>query len=276
MGKQHGSSSGRVAVIGDVGGQLGALRRELVRLGADHATGTLPADLVVVQVGDLVHRGPDSAGVVRLVDRYLREQPDQWIQLVGNHEAQYLRDPAFAWSERLDDVTAATIRDWWSDGLVRVAATVPDGWGGELLVTHAGLTAGFWRQVLGAPIAADGAASALNALIGRNDEAIFRPGQLLLGGGPELAAGPLWAVAATELVPSWLGAGAPFGQIHGHTSLYAWDQRRFLARDDIARRTTIDEAARHESTKLGSTKIIGIDPGHGVGPADSWRAWQGG
>ena len=93
----------RVAVIGDVGGHLSELRRELVRLGADEETGELPADLTIVQVGDLVHRGPDSAGVVRLVDRHLRARPGQWIQLVGNHEAQYLTAPAFAWPERLDE-----------------------------------------------------------------------------------------------------------------------------------------------------------------------------
>ena len=42
----------RVAVIGDVGGHLAELRRELVRLGADQETGELPADLTIVQVGD--------------------------------------------------------------------------------------------------------------------------------------------------------------------------------------------------------------------------------
>jgi hypothetical protein len=66
----------RVAVIGDIGGHLNELRTELVRLGAGQ-DGRLPDDLIVVQVGDLIHRGPDSDGVVALVDRYLRTQPSQ-------------------------------------------------------------------------------------------------------------------------------------------------------------------------------------------------------
>lgn len=266
----------RVAVIGDVGGHLVELRRELVRLGADEATGRLPEDLTVVQLGDLVHRGPQSAGVVALVDRYLREQPSHWLQLVGNHEAQYLAAPAFAWPERLDEVSAATIRSWWAEGLLRAAAVVPDRVGGQALITHAGLTCGFWRGVLGAPNSAAKAAEALNGLIEDHADVLFRPGQLLLGGGPNLSAGPLWAVAATELVPGWMGAGAPFSQVHGHTSIYRWHEHRFVARDDIARRTSVDELARHESTKLGGTMIIGIDPGHGARPASRWRAWSSG
>ncbi|HEY5786172.1 MAG TPA: metallophosphoesterase [Microlunatus sp.] len=264
----------RVAVIGDVGGHLAQLRRELVRLGADEETGELPTDLTIVQVGDLVHRGPDSAGVVALVDRHLRGRGGQWIQLVGNHEAQYLAAPAFVWPERLDDTSADTVRGWWADGLMQVAVVVPDADDRDVLITHAGLTAGYWRQVLGAPIDAVRAAEALNALIGDHDEVIFRPGQMLTGRGPDLSAGPLWAAAASELVPSWLGAGLPFSQLHGHTTLYAWDERRFTARDEIARRTTLDETARHESTKLGAARIIGIDPGHGRVASPSWRAWQ--
>lgn len=263
----------RFAVIGDVGGQLDELRRELTRLGADPAAGRLPDDLTVVQVGDLVHRGPDSAGVVALVDRFLQAHPDRWLQLVGNHETRYLAAPSFGWPERLDDASAATLQGWWHDGLLRVAAVTPAPGGGEALVTHAGLTSGYWRSVLGAPSTATEAAAALNALIGDSSDVLFRAGQLLLGGGPDLTAGPLWAVAATELVPSWLGAGPAFSQIHGHTSLYLWDEHRFQAREEIARRTTIDEAARHETTKLGGTMIIGTDPGHGIRPARAWRSW---
>lgn len=40
----------RVAVIGDVGGHVKELRRELRALGASE-TGVLPDDLVVIQVG---------------------------------------------------------------------------------------------------------------------------------------------------------------------------------------------------------------------------------
>ena len=48
---------------------------------------------------DQLRRDGDSVG--ELVDRYLREQPDRWVQLVGNHEAHYLRRPVFAWPEQI-------------------------------------------------------------------------------------------------------------------------------------------------------------------------------
>ena len=91
---------GRVALFGDVGGQAVELRSALVRLGADPETLALPADLTVVQVGDLIHRGPDSPGAVDIARTVMTAQPKQWVQLVGNHEAQYLAPPRFHWPER--------------------------------------------------------------------------------------------------------------------------------------------------------------------------------
>lgn len=264
----------RVAVIGDVGGQLEALRDELRQLGADEDSGALPDDLVIVQVGDLVHRGPDSPGVVALVDRYLREQPGQWIQLAGNHEAHYLGAVSFDWPERLDDDTATVLRRWWSDGLMTVAVELHDINGEDILLTHAGLTEGYWRRILGAPADAGRTVQLLNARIGSRDELLFRAGHMLGGGRPDFSAGPLWASAGGELVPSWLHVRLPFSQIHGHTSLFDWEHRRFLADPSIARLTTIDEQARHETTSLDGGRIIGVDPGHGQSPATPWRSWS--
>ncbi|OLT20517.1 hypothetical protein BJF81_04305 [Ornithinimicrobium sp. CNJ-824] len=136
----------RTAIIGDVGGHLAELEAALTDLGADPATGTLPEDLEVVQLGDLVHRGPDSPGVLALVARFLDASPGRWHQLTGNHEAQYLRPggPAFDWpaQDRLDDEHADLLRSWWEQDLVRVAHHVPTP-GPGTLVTHAGVTPGF-------------------------------------------------------------------------------------------------------------------------------------
>ena len=55
----------RVAVIGDVGGHADQLRKVLRELGAESEQ--LPSDLIVIQVGDLVDRGPDSIGVLDTV-----------------------------------------------------------------------------------------------------------------------------------------------------------------------------------------------------------------
>ena len=77
----------RVILIGDVGGHADHLRAALEGAGAYPR---VPDDATVIQVGDLVDRGPGSPGVLELVDIYLNEQPERWVQLLGNHDAQYL------------------------------------------------------------------------------------------------------------------------------------------------------------------------------------------
>lgn len=263
----------RVAVVGDVGGHLDDLVDELARLGADPATGRLPADLTVIQVGDLVHRGPESARVVALVDGYLRDQPGHWVQLVGNHEAQYLGSPLFDWPERLSPETQATLRGWWASGLMRVAASVVTAQE-SFLVTHAGLTTGFWRDILGAPADVGEAEELLNAMPGRGDAELFRPGHMLTGRRRTRAAGPIWAAASTELVPGWVDRALPFSQVHGHSSLYDWQQQRFRVPAGLVRVTTLDEEAKHETTTLDGGRIVGVDPGHGSRARRPWRAWE--
>ena len=128
---------GRVAVIGDVGGHPRHLREALMALGATGGNLRLPADLTVIQVGDLVDRGPDSTGVLDLVDAYLRDQPEQWIQLVGNHESQYLPGGTAFWRQRLTEHDAGRLRRWWGEERMQVAAAVRTADGDEVLLTPA-------------------------------------------------------------------------------------------------------------------------------------------
>jgi hypothetical protein len=266
------SPARRYAVIGDVAGHLDELGGELIRLGADPESLALPPDLTVVQVGDLIHRGPASSGVIDLVDRYLRSQPEQWIQLVGNHEAQYLRTPAFDWPEQLAGEAVDTLRRWWADGRLRaaVAITTP---AESFVITHAGLTRGYWRDVLDRLIDPVKVAAALNSFIGTHEDVLFLAGQMLGGRRADLAAGPVWASAGTELVPSWWGNPMPFSQIHGHTSVYDWQQERFRTTKDIARATTLDPDAKHTTITFDGGRIVGVDPGHGQAPRRPWRAF---
>lgn len=263
----------RVAVLGDVGGHYGGLVVELRRLGVDPAAGVLPAGLTIVQVGDLVHRGPASEDVVALVDRCLHASPGQWVQLVGNHEALYLGRPDFRWHERIDSRSIDLLRSWWRCGAMR-AATVVATADGELLVTHAGLTEGYWREVLGAPPTARKAAASLNELAADGSPEIFKAGALLGGGPPDLGAGPLWALASTELLPSWVERALPFGQVHGHSSVYDWEAGKFLVPEWIARRTELDASGGHEKTQLDGAAVIGVDPGDGEVARRAWRAWE--
>lgn len=154
-------------------------------------------------------------------------------------------------------------------GRLRAAAVVA----GDLLVTHAGLTVGFWEEVLGRPSSAVEAAAALDAMARSGSDALFRTGSMLSGGPPQLDAGPLWARAATELVPPWASRSLPFGQLHGHSSVYDWQRGVFRVGPDLAARTRLDPDGGHETTLLDGGEIIGVDPGHGTDPTFTWRAW---
>lgn len=74
------------AVVGDVHGQLDALRRLEDRI-ASHAArlGLVP---LVVSVGDIVDRGPDSSGVVQHLRRGVGAGTH--VVVMGNHEAMFL------------------------------------------------------------------------------------------------------------------------------------------------------------------------------------------
>ncbi|MDF3308797.1 metallophosphoesterase [Rhodococcus sp. T2V] len=251
----------RVAVIGDIGGHREELARELRRLGADD-NGRLPDDLVVVQVGDLIHRGPDSDGVVRLVDRYLRKQPERWIQLIGNHEAHYLRPPVFDWNERLSFGSRRTVRRWWRDGIAHAAVAVHTT-DEEFLITHAGVTEPFWRHQLDSAVSAAESAARINATARDEDTALFDGGCILGGGPPNPRVGPIWADRELELLPGWRDRPMPFSQVHGHSGSHG---------DCADERTFYDARQRHEVTLLEGGRIIGIDPGHRADPQRNWRS----
>jgi len=78
--------------IGDIHGHLDLLHRAHDLIATDAARhGAAP----VVHVGDLVDRGPDSAGVVEFLRRGI-DQGEDWIVLKGNHDRMFtifLSDP---------------------------------------------------------------------------------------------------------------------------------------------------------------------------------------
>jgi hypothetical protein len=237
----------KIVIIGDVGGCLDQL--------SSAVSGTLDdPDAVVIQVGDLVDRGPDSSGVLAFVERKLAAFPRRWIQLIGNHESQYLGGGQF-WPQRLESEDAELLRTWWWKESLRVAAAVRTADGEEFLLTHAGLTVPAWRE-LGEPVTAATAADLLNT----------RPEELL-----RHDRGPLWAEAGPDVYESWLRAGpAPFGQIHGHSTIVDFRRRVWLCGERIRQRSTVDWAARHTFTRIKTSRFIGVDPKHGRYGAPQW------
>jgi len=79
---------GPVDVVGDVHGEMDALRDLLGYLGYD-LIGRHPEGRRLVFVGDLIDRGPDSPGVVRWVRRMMDEAGA--LAVLGNHEINLLR-----------------------------------------------------------------------------------------------------------------------------------------------------------------------------------------
>ncbi|MEU3764799.1 metallophosphoesterase [Amycolatopsis keratiniphila] len=251
---------GRVAIIGDVGGHPDQLRRALAWLGA---TGErLPPDLTVIQVGDLVDRGPDSTGVLDIVANLLDD--GRWIQLAGNHEAQYLPGGDVFWREPLAADGAARLRQWWAEGRLRVAEAVRTAEGEELLVTHAGLTLASWQR-LNEPMSATEAAEILE---GRPD-LIWEKG----AHGRDGTAGPLWAESGAALHEPWMGyrGVVPFGQIHGHSTVVRFAERTWRCTGRVRHRATVAWHDRHVHVRVGGRVFTGVDPGHGRGGAAEWR-----
>ena len=79
---------GPLDVVGDVHGELDALRALLAHLGYD-ADGRHPDGRHLVFVGDLCDRGPDSPGVIALVRRLV--ESGRALATLGNHEINLLR-----------------------------------------------------------------------------------------------------------------------------------------------------------------------------------------
>lgn len=239
----------RVAIIGDVGGHADQLRRAL---------DDLPPDLTVIQVGDLVDRGPASAEVLDIV-----QERENWFQLVGNHEAQYLPEGTLFWPDPIapDDVTR--LRQWWADGRMHVAAAITTA-DDDYLITHAGLTVACWEE-LGEPATATEAANRLNE----------RPGLIWRMGdhARDERSGPLWAESGAALHEPWMShrGVVPFGQIHGHSSIVHYPQHRFTCDGRIRQRATVDWDARHVRVRVGGRLFVGVDPKHGRTGASHWQ-----
>lgn len=78
----------RVYAVGDVHGRIDLFEAMIAAIEADDAA-CRPAQTTVIQLGDLVDRGPDSAGVITAA-RHWQQQRDLRI-LLGNHEEMLLR-----------------------------------------------------------------------------------------------------------------------------------------------------------------------------------------
>ena len=88
-GRAMGPAGHRAYAIGDIHGRLDLLDRMLEKIEADQAA-RKPARTSIVFLGDLIDRGPQSAGVVERLRNY-RPSFAKTVFLMGNHEEVLLR-----------------------------------------------------------------------------------------------------------------------------------------------------------------------------------------
>lgn len=162
-----GEASGPVYAVGDVHGCSALLRRALAGIAQDAAAFKAPPTTILL--GDLIDRGPDSAGVLDLLGK--GGAGSGALNLLGNHERMMLsfaHDPMGAWdwlalggfetlrsyglslppsergrSRRVRQMVAAHVPDAHLDWLARL----PHGYrlrigGRDHVFTHAGLEPG--------------------------------------------------------------------------------------------------------------------------------------
>lgn len=275
----------RYAIFGDTGGYASLLLASLLELGYNSHTQTLPEDLVVVHLGDLIHKGPATDDLVRIVDSIMRRNPYNWVQLLGNHEAQHVPGAPTFWRCACSDQTKEILHDWRATRRAQVAFSLApsarfseyaDVAGKGLLLTHAGVTSKFWEWYLRDTTSADEAAVAINEL--PLDKA-SQPGIMLPNTGlgyyhrtsgavgtkkrnPLLPVGPLWALASKETYSSWFDGTMPFVQVHGHTAAFDWENDHWYpgTPDIFKMDAQLDYANRASYTPVGNSLLVGLDP----------------
>lgn len=262
----------RVAIIGDVGGHRRCLTKALGRAGCDATSHTLPDDLTIIQVGDLVG-GPDDDAVVADVREWQGRYPDRWIQLIGNHEAQHLGGTPFVSKHRAASTSPDTVRRLQAMtrvGRMHAAVCVRTARGDDIVVTHAGISSDYWRRELGSDTDASRVAARLNRMVSCAPLVLYRPGVMLHGyeNRTEVCAGPVWALAGPEVYDSWVGEPLPFGQTHGHTTPYWYSGRRWTpeASAYIRKHAVVNKELRRLWIDIGGRRIVAVDSGLGSKP----------
>ena len=85
------SNKSKIVVIGDIHGYKKALVDILRNINfIDKNEQVLDSNIILVQVGDIVDRGPKSLESLKLMQKIQKKKPNQVIRLLGNHEIMLL------------------------------------------------------------------------------------------------------------------------------------------------------------------------------------------
>lgn len=213
----------KAAIFGDIGGHAELFEDALIEIGCDPSRGYVPEELYVIQVGDLIDRGPDSDGVFDIAMKMM--ESDQYVQLLGNHEGPYFGGPRFMTpgnTKELSPDRGAIMKTWRKEGKAFIAAGLITSEGEEYLVTHAGLNPTFWALNTARQRYLDKLVPALNNM----GHKVFDAG-LMLRDHRDIP-GPCWAMTWDEVIAAWIqfNADMPWHQVHGHAALYMWGSRK--------------------------------------------------
>lgn len=214
----------RIVVIGDLHGDLDALGDVLEAAGLvdgeDRCEWKGDNSSMLVQLGDVVDRGPNSPGVTECLSRLQRSapSPQSVARLSGNHELMWAEgDFRFVSKSETADVRERSVARWIEDvkaGRVKGALAV-----GPLLFTHAGFRPSMVSRVAGEEVSAAALADfvdrALLEAVEKNqyDAELFSAGPDRGGRG---IGGPFWTDFSVLLHATGLPQGIV--QIVGHSA----------------------------------------------------------
>ena len=242
-----------IAVIGDVGGHVEHLRSSLASLGV--SASSWPHDLIVVQVGDLFG-GRNDVAVAELVEPHL--EAARWVQLVGNWELEAVGGSHVTNSNgrTADPAALRLFSEWHRAGMVRRAAALTSSAGVVGVITHAGVSHGFWRADLEGDADGRRVVERLNSM---PLSQVARPGQMF-GAADETAPGPIWSSWAESW--SWWET-PPFAQVHGHSSpLNSYKQQWWDGTpDDLVDHAVASNGHVTFHANPGTLPFISVDPG---------------
>lgn len=267
MSKRKRTTPPVTYILGDIGGQVDIFEQALRSIGINTETLIIPRHITLVQVGDVIrlHDSPrlDSAKTFEIADTLLRNNPDNYIQLWGNHEygALQWRVPGSGWKldNTLRNTLTRSMRKWFDAGQTSVAAAV-----GDTLITHAGLTHGYWEKI-GSPATAQEAADLLNeeAVTVLSNKGVAPYGYLLNRYTEAMDTNYLWAESAMETYPSWLLSDddMPFDQVHGHDTPYDhnYSVLKPHTRLVVAENLSVDKVNRRTLLRVGDRTITCVD-----------------
>ena len=266
-------------IFGDTGGHAKPLFASLKELGVDMENYIIPEGIRIIHCGDLIHKGPSTTALLIRVDKLIRNNPGQWIQILGNHEFQHLEGSPYFWRCNCSIQDIGIIEDWFEEGLATAAFGIDKITEAKLevsskpkiavpqtgaLFVHGGLTYTWWKKY-GQPKTPTAMAHKLNEL---EVYEVTAAGLMLGYQNPQV--GPVWAIGNDEVFNNWLqaeswGKKMPFMQVHGHTTSYQWRKGEWFRKDREFKKfkevTKLNPETRSVITEVAGNLIIGIDPG---------------